>query len=111
MDLSVSGAGMSAKLARPNVLADFDPASAWARLPPAMQAKIGALTVEWAFSTFVSGILHGPADRLCDAEIRAAADQRACELLQIIPDRLEVALPDLFGLPGKDPPWAWREPG
>lgn len=91
-----------------NPLRALNPALTWAAMPAAQQAKIGALAIEWAFSTFVSGIAHAPADRLCDAAIRDEAERRSNDLLSAIPARIEAALPDLFGPDGEDPAWAWR---
>ena len=102
--------GSQSLRALPNPLRCFSPALTWASLPQVERDKIGALAVEFAFATFVSGVAHYPADRLCDFAIRDEAELRAGQLLALIDETVEAALPAVFGEPGEDPAWAWREP-
>lgn len=92
-----------------NPLHCFSPALTWASLPQAKRDEIGALAIEYAFTTYVSGIAHDPADRICTRTIREEAENRANRLLCLLPEAIEAALPAVFGEPGEDPVWAWRE--
>ncbi|SDO55710.1 hypothetical protein SAMN05216360_12728 [Methylobacterium phyllostachyos] len=84
----------------------FTPADAWHLLSPATQAEIGAAVIGMVLAEYVSGDMHGEADRFHDEALRGDAMDVGGDLLTRIEQRLWVLFPDLYGPEGDHPAWA-----
>lgn len=84
----------------------FTPAEAWRLLSPATQAEIGAAVIGMVLAEYVSGDMHGDADRFHDEALRGDAMDTGSDLLTRIEQRLWVLFPDLYGPDGDHPAWA-----
>ncbi|WP_267427630.1 hypothetical protein, partial [Methylobacterium sp. GC_Met_2] len=84
----------------------FTPAEAWHLLSPATQAEIGAAVIGMVLAEYVSGDMHGDADRFHDDTLRGEAMDTGSDLLTRIEQRLWVLFPDLYGPDGDHPAWA-----
>ena len=90
--------------------------TAWAGLPPAVQAELGCALIEWTLAEFVFGDGCPDEYQYCTAEIRDEACERSQRVFGAIEGKVRGVLPDLFGpepcpaIPdGGDPEWAWRD--
>ncbi|MCJ2085134.1 hypothetical protein MKK88_03885, partial [Methylobacterium sp. E-005] len=84
----------------------FSLAEAWHLLSPATQAEIGAAVIGMVLAEYVSGDMHGDADRFHDEALRSDAMDTGSDLLTRIEQRLWVLFPDLYGPDGDHPAWA-----
>ena len=84
----------------------FTPADAWHLLSPATQAEIGAAVIGVVLAEYVSGDMHGDADRFHDEALRGDAMDAGSDLLTRIEQRLWALFPDLYGPDGDHPAWA-----
>ncbi|MCJ2063411.1 hypothetical protein MKK63_11905 [Methylobacterium sp. J-088] len=84
----------------------FTPAEAWHLLSPATQAEIGAAVIGMVLAEYVSGDMHGDADRFYDDALCGDAMDTGSDLLTRIEQRLWVLFPDLYGPDGDHPAWA-----
>ena len=82
------------------------PAQAWHLLSPATQAEIGAAVIGMVLAEYVSGDMHGDADRFHNEALRGDAMDVGSDLLTRIEQRLWVLFPDLYGPDGDHPAWA-----
>jgi hypothetical protein len=84
----------------------FTPAEAWHLLSSGTQAEIGAAVIGMVLAEYVSGDMHGDADRFYDDALCSDAMDTGSDLLTRIEQRLWVLLPDLYGPDGDHPAWA-----
>ncbi|MCJ2084628.1 hypothetical protein MKK88_01275 [Methylobacterium sp. E-005] len=84
----------------------FSLTEAWHKLSPATQAEIGAAVLGMVLAEYVSGDMHGDADRFHDDALRGDAMDTGSDLLTRIEQRLWVLFPDLYGPDGDHPAWA-----
>lgn len=84
----------------------FTPAEAWRLLSPATQAEIGAAVIGMALAEYIAGDGMGDADQFHDDDLRSTCFDTRDDLLNRIPERLWVLLPDLYGPDGDHSAWA-----
>ncbi|MCJ2087288.1 hypothetical protein MKK88_15030 [Methylobacterium sp. E-005] len=86
----------------------FSLAEAWHLLSPATQAEIGAAVIGMVLAEYVSGDMHGDADRFHDEALRSDAMDTGSDLHPRACRRMRIRLAPRHGRRGRHRPWAGR---